>query len=125
MDNENKLVLREVQSVHDGLTSMIQVFDYSCFGFANMTRVRQNGNYDYRDVTVAKAKLLYELLDGFNMDEDSKTIRFDFYARPYLIGTVWFNTFTGEISLSNCYEYTDEGACGEVYYADNTETVKD
>lgn len=125
MNKEDKMIKREVQSIHDGLTSMIQVFDYSCSGFVNMTRVKQNSNYDFKDVTTAKAKLLFELMDGFNWDEDRKIIHFDFYARPYLVGTVWFNTFTGAISLSNSYEYMDEGQCMNMIYANTAEESYD
>lgn len=121
MNKEDKMVKREIQAIHDGLSSMIQVFDYSCFGFVNISRVKQNGNYDYKDVTTAKAKLLCELMDGFNWDEDEKTIHFDFYARSYIVGTVWFNTFTGTISLSNCYEYMDEGQVMNMIYANTSE----
>lgn len=125
MNKEDKNAKREIQAIHDGLSSMVQVFDYSCFGFVNMTRVKQNSNYDYKDVTTAKAKLLFELMDGFNLDEDDKIIRFDFYARPYLVGTIWFNTFTGTISLSNSYEYTDEEHYIHTVYANTAEESYD
>lgn len=95
---------QETKAIHTALSLMLENFNTGVQNLSTMCGISPN----YDELGIAKAELLCKVFRGFNTHSERTYRSFDFYARPYLVGTIYISTSTGVFSLSNCYEWDSE-----------------
>lgn len=95
---------QETKAIHTALSLMLENFNTGVQNLSTMCGISPN----YSELGKAKAELLCRAFRGHNTHSELTYRQFDFYARPYLVGTIHIDTSTGFCSLSNCYEWDSE-----------------
>ena len=110
MDNVNFFVgnalQNQINKIYYDMTTALDMFNQSAEHLTKLCSLRENNNYDTITILLAKYNCLKELLgDPVSENEYVDEYIFDFYIQPDIIATIHFHKETGNIVLSNSFEY--------------------